>query len=373
MRIIDCADTQQWQTILDRCTTYDFYHMAAYNAMEANENGQRAAFFVYEEAESVVALPLILRPLAMIDGLRESFDGYCDATSVYGYPGPVTNQTWTNRSFFERFGHALRNQLNEMRVIAVFSRLHPIIQNDAGLCVGEIVSLGETVSINLTLPIDEQFQLFRKSHRYEIRRSRDANVVVFHDTEWKYYGDFITLYLDTMRRVNAGKHYHFAQTYFDKLQEGLGEKLHLFVVSQNGKIISAALFTLINGIVEYHLSGSSTESMNHAASKLVIDEARLWFSKQGALVLHLGGGLGSEKDNLFLFKSGFSQQRHRFKIWRYVVDSKQYDLAVKQRQKWLLSHDSQSSQDDFFPLYRSEYKRQEHDLPLLFCGHTGQS
>jgi len=359
MRIIDCTDTRQWQTILDRGTTYDFYHTATYNAMEAHRNGYQAVLFVYEESEAVVAFPLILRPLTMLDGLRESFEGYYDATSVYGYPGPVSNQDWANRAFFERFGRVLDRQLNQMHVIAAFSRLHPLIQNDAGLTIGEVVTLGETVSINLALPVDEQFRLFRKSHRYEIRKARAADVTVVHDAQWEHYEDFIALYLATMRRVNADAHYHLNQLYFDQLRIALGEKLHLFAARRGGRVISAALFTLVNGLVEYHLSGSSIEELNYAASKLVIDEARRWATAQGATVLHLGGGLGSHNDSLFLFKSGFSPQRHAFRIWRYVVDPAQYASAVQQRRAWLSRRGFRFSQEDYFPTYRSKYQMLE--------------
>jgi len=200
MRTIDCTEAHEWQAVLDRCPSYDFYHMAAYHAIEAHADGYRAVLFVYEEAETLVALPLILRPLARLDGLTETLDGYYDATSVYGYPGPVTNRAWDDQEFFERFGRALRRQFNEMRIIAVFSRLHPILQNDAGLRIGEVIPLGETVSINLTLPVDEQFRLFRKSHRYEIRKARAENIAVVHDVEWAYYHD---LWRSTLIRCSA--------------------------------------------------------------------------------------------------------------------------------------------------------------------------
>ena len=356
MRIIDCGDTRRWQEALDRCNSYDVYHTAAYHEMSTCANGDRAVLFVYEEGEAIVALPLILRPLVELDGLREFCGDYCDATSVYGYSGPVTNRGWADRAFFERFGYALRNQFDEMDVIAAFSRLHPILQNDAGLTAGEVVPLGETVSINLTLSIDEQFCLFRKSHRYEIRKARAENIVVVHDMNWEYYDDFVALYLATMRRANADARYYFNQVYFDQLRSTLGEKLHLFVAKQDKGIISAALFTLANGIVEYHLAGTFEEKLNCGANKLVLDAARLWASAQGASVLHLGGGLGSQSDSLFFFKAGFSPQRHTFKIWRYVVDPTRYALATQQRCFWLSTQGYEFSQSDFFPLYRSDYE-----------------
>lgn len=352
MRVLDCTDTSQWQSVLDRCLAYDFYHLPRYTALDAHSYGE-GKLFVYEEADAIAAIPLLLRPLWTLEGLPIAFFGYFDATSVYGYSGPVTNQNYTNQGFFERFGKALQAQLNELRVIAAFSRLHPIINNENGLCVGDVLSLGESVSINLMLSLDEQFRHFRKSHRYEIRKARAEKITVVHDTQWKHYNEFIAMYLETMDRVNADKYYYFDENYFARLRLALGNRLHLFAGIHNGKVISAALFTIVNNIVEYHLSGSSSEEKSFAASKLVIDEARQWASNEGATVFHLGGGVSSQADKLFLFKSGFSPNRHTFKIWRYISDSQKYSAAVQHRRAWLLEQGLDYSKVDFFPLYRS--------------------
>lgn len=357
MRIIDCTEKLQWQKVLDQCISYDFYHLPAYSMLEAQRANYSAKLFVYEEGDAIVALPLIIRPLD--ESPQSGQEKYYDATSVYGYCGPVTNQQWTNYAFFERFGNALQSHLYELRVISVFSRLHPILGNDAGLCVGEVLALGETVSIDLTLSVEEQFGFYRKSHRYEIRKARAKNIAVIHDARLNYFDDFINLYIETMQRVNADKHYYFDRAYFDQLQSILGKNLHLFAAIHDKKVISAALFTVFNGLVEYHLSGSSTDELNYAASKLVIDEVRLWANKNSAITLHLGGGLGSREDELFLFKSGFSRVRQTFKIWRFIVDHDRYDLEVQKRRKWLSAQGWRFVDENYFPLYRSSFKGSE--------------
>jgi len=355
MRIISSIDVERWHAVLERCTTYDFYHLATYHHLQARESNSRAVLFVYEEEELLVALPLLVRSLKEIEGLGEVLLDQYDATSVYGYAGPITNHDWSDGAFFKRFGHALKNALLDMQVIAAFSRLHPVFENDRGLFLGEIVPLGQTVSVDLTIPLEEQFYAYRKSHRYEIRKARKEGVEAFLDSDWRYYDDFVELYLSTMNRVEADEYYLFDRSYFDDLRAALGPNLNLFVAQKDGVIISGALFTLIGNIVEYHLSGSSTSWMQYAASKLVIDTARLWAVKQGAEILHLGGGFGSQEDTLFLFKSGFSNRFHRFKIWEYVVDPERYAQAVDNRKKWLHSKNLQLVQASFFPAYRTEY------------------
>jgi len=362
VRLIDSTDELEWQTVLKQCTVYDTYHTAAYHKVETRLGKLQSVMFVYQEDRAVLGLPLVLRPLTMIKSLKDDFKDYYDATSVYGYPGPITSQDWSDRCFFERAGQALHSCLHERHIIAAFSRLHPILQNDQGLYVGDIVPLGETVSIDLSLPVEEQFRQFRKGHRYDIRKARSADISVLHDEEWIHFSDFVALYLATMRRVNANSYYYFDRAYFEQLRAELGNTLHLFVAKQGDQIISGALFTLVNGIVQYHLSGSSSQRCDYAASKLVIDEARRWATAQGATLFHLGGGVGSQSDSLFSFKSGFSPQRHVFKTWRFIVDSPQYELATHQHQAWLTEHKLQITEGDFFPLYRSSYSPLEQHI-----------
>ena len=75
-----------------------------------------------------------------------------DATSVYGYGGPVASHERTPEPVVRNFHAALRAALVERGVVAVFSRLHPLIAQDHSLAgLGDCCANGETVSIDLTL------------------------------------------------------------------------------------------------------------------------------------------------------------------------------------------------------------------------------
>ncbi|GIK64974.1 MAG: hypothetical protein BroJett018_27680 [Chloroflexota bacterium] len=352
VEIIECHDVQRWSRYLELCDHYDFYHLAAYHALQEQSDKNRGVLVAYQERNCCVAIPLFIRPISSVAGINGELIDYYDATSVYGYPGPITNHDWNDRDFFERFGHALFEVLCDQKVITAFSRLHPLLDNSRALTVGEVVALGQTVSIDLTLPIDQQYRKYRENHRRDLKAAQRVGIVGYHDKNWIYFEDFLRLYEVTMQKVNATLVYFFDRAYFDGLRRSLGDMLQFFVVKQGDRVLSAGLFTHIDGIVQYHLGGSDPKYASHAASKVLMDTVRLWSNEQGAYVFHLGGGVGAQNDSLFLFKTGFSDRRHNFQIWKYIVDVERYELAIFQREQWLKS-ENLTTVGDYFPQYRA--------------------
>lgn len=353
VEVIPCTASSQWNGVLELCSQYDFYHTAGYHLLHQLNSGDDGILIVFQEGEHIAAFPLLKRSLAQLEGLNDILAGYCDATSVYGYGGPVTNHDWRDRAFVANFSRALENVLREFRIVSVFSRLHPLMENDAGLVVGEIAEVGQTVSIDLTIPEDKQFRNYRRDHRYNITRARRSGMLAYNDAAWAHYGDFLHLYDVTMCRVKASDEYLFRREYFDELRAALGSNLNLFVVKSGSSVLSAGLFTRVGDIIQFHLSGSASDQMELAPSKMLIDSVRLWGNAEHAKVFHLGGGVGCREDSLYKFKAGFSDRRHKFKVWKHVLIPDLYQLATEQRQTWLLSQGLKFRDNGFFPLYRS--------------------
>lgn len=348
---VDQAD--QWLGVINRAFLCDFYHLPSYHQI-AEEQGEGDAYlFAYEEDDYLIAFPLLLRPIEQVSGLEEAGKGLFDATSVYGYAGPVASHETLPPSFLMGFSHWLKRSLLEMQVVDVFTRLHPLLGNHRWLSdVGEVRGMGETVSIELVNDIDAQWAQYRKGHRYEIRRARREGLVSFRDVHWSAYEAFLSLYSDTMIRAGASKRYYFSRRYFDRLREALDGHIHLFAAEKDGEICSAALFVETKGIVQYHLSGSHAAYRNLAPSKLVLDEARIWANQIGAHCLHLGGGVGSHNDDLFRFKAGFSRKRHQFFVWNWIVNPSQYNDLVKPTVESSQGCGRSGDASAFFPLYR---------------------
>ena len=327
--ILSLDQKQEWDEVLSQIGQYDFYHLASYHKV-AEQNGEGEAILIMyrEDEQKVGALPLLTRSVAEVPALSHS--PFKDATSVYGYPGPIVSQAaQKDGSFFLRFQQAIDQIAQQLNIVSVFSRLNPILENQQFILeLGEAVCLSNTVAIDLSIQEETQFAQYRKSHRYEVRRAKREGMVCYRDCEWVHFEKFIELYTVTMHRAEAARYYFFDQQYFSALRDALGDKLALFVAELEGNICSAALFVHNQDIVQYHLSGSDNAYRKLAPAKLIIDTAREWGNEIGAKFLHLGGGVGSQEDSLFQLKAGFSPNRHPFFIWKWIVQPNVYEELV---------------------------------------------
>jgi hypothetical protein len=352
--VLTAQEADAWGRGLEECAAHDFYHLPQYHAL-AEETGEGAArLFRYSEGPYTIALPLLLRPVEEDALAPLGRTGWLDATSVYGYAGPVCSHADVPAAVARNFHSALRGWLGDLRVVSVFSRLHPFFPQAALLAgLGECQALGHTVSVDLTLPAEAQFARFRRDHRQGVKRLRRRGLVCLHDPDRSYLGDFITIYHETMLRVGAAERYFFSAAYFERLQEALGPHLHLFVCLLDGRAVCAGLFVACHGIVQFHLSGTLNEALKLAPTKLLLDEVRLWGTSRGLRVLHLGGGTTSAPDDSLLqFKMGFSDRVHDFFSWRWVLCPAVYHRLCEARARWNERRGLRAAIPDYFPAYR---------------------
>jgi carbonic anhydrase/acetyltransferase-like protein (isoleucine patch superfamily) len=342
------ADKREWQDVLAHCAQHDFYHLPEYHQIEEERGAGGARLFVYREGGHVIAVPLLLRP---VDPTAP--DGWCDATSVYGYAGPVASAAAFPDSVLHNFRLALRQTLAEHRVITVFSRLHPLLEQEQLLAgLGDREPHGQTISIDLTLPVDQQPAGYRASHRNRINKLQRRQVSCVRDADKRHLPEFVEIYHETMRRVRAHESYFFTADYFQALANGLDANLQLFVVFADGRIVAGGLFMLCNGIVQYHLGGTCDAFLSLSPMGLVFDTVRRWACEQGARVLHLGGGVGAKEDSLFHFKAGFSERRHAFNTWRWVLAPDVYRELCAAWRQFNQRHGLEPDSADYFPIYR---------------------
>jgi len=332
------VDAPEWEAVL-RAARHDFYHLPAYVALCAaeGERGQPRALCV-TDGERTMLLPLVIRGIP---------GGGFDATSPYGYPGPVGIGT-EDPAFLRIALVAGLHVLREAGIVSAFVRLHPLLNPLPPMGIGTLVRHGETVSIDLTLPTEELWAQTRLNHRRDITRAVRLGYVARMDEDWRHLESFKHLYRATMARRSAVLFYFFEDAYFDGLRDALGESLHLCVVEKDGVIAAAGLFVEINGIVQYHLSGTGDAFRAVQPTKLMMHFVRGWARDRGNQVMHLGGGVGGDSDSLLQFKVGFSPLRHTFATLRMVIDEAEYGRLVAARDP-LFDPDARSG---FFPLYR---------------------
>lgn len=345
----------KWIRQIER-TRHDFYHLPTYARLSSHTDGGEAAALLVEEGERALLLPIIKRTIP-------DADGAWDATSPYGYPGPlVVAPRGSNHDANAFAGDALlhaKEKLREAGCVSLFARLHPVLGPVPRLPEDEpcaaVVMHGDTVVVDLQKSESTLWSETASGHRNEINRSIRAGHTPIIDKEFRRADDFLRLYQETMDRVGASSYYYFGNDYLTMLRDALGSKLWLAVVDIGGKTAAAALFIETCGIVEYHLSGSATEFMKERPTKLMLHHMRAWSKARGCTIMHLGGGVGGTDDSLFRFKAGFSRDRALFQTFRMVVDQQRYDALVDGRRSLTGEDGAHRRSGDltgFFPAYR---------------------
>ncbi|WP_203258670.1 GNAT family N-acetyltransferase [Hyunsoonleella ulvae] len=336
--IVLITERSEWQKALQSVSNFDFYHTYDYHNLSIKKD-EKAILIKYTENDSCILLPLVIRQIENSD--------FFDATSVYGYSGPIQKNI-SNNFDNESFIKSLNDFFNRQKIVSVFSRLNPFIDRQSQILngLGDIVELGNVVNIDLTIPIDEQRMIFSKTTKRYLNKGRKVIDIVKSDSK-EDIDTFIELYYENMDRVNAKKSYYFPKEYFYKFIQSEEFKTDVLFAKdkETSEIISAAMMVKVNNIIQYHISGTKTDFLNISPIRLLIDEMRINGSNENYTYFNLGGGLGNEDDELFRFKSSFSKDYKIFKVWKYIVNNNVYDELVAKNKV----EDIGSS---FFPLYR---------------------
>ncbi|MCF8273415.1 MAG: peptidoglycan bridge formation glycyltransferase FemA/FemB family protein [Flavobacteriaceae bacterium] len=328
-----------WDNVLKKVEYYDFYHTYDYHELSKADN-EIPMLIKYSEGPTIIALPLLSRN---IKGTV-----YKDATSVYGYAGPITKNlpdTFNNRDFQKK----LMDYFHKNNFVSVFSRLNPFISEQCKTLknIGSIVNQGKIVNINIQEDIEIQRQLFQSRLKTHINKARRHCSIKKATTE-EDIQEFINIYYENMDRVNAKNSYYFNKDYFQKIIDSsdFESEILLAVDNETGQTIAGSQFIMTNGIVQYHLSGTKNDFLHLMPTKLLIDEMRIIATLKGLKFFNLGGGLGgSDEDSLFNFKSSFSKDFKDFNLWKYIVNQEVYDELVLKK--------GITEEMEYFPLYRA--------------------
>jgi CelD/BcsL family acetyltransferase involved in cellulose biosynthesis len=330
------TDAPAWTAFL-RDAEHDFYHLPAYVRLSAKVDGGEPGAVLVEDGVRRLLLPLVLR--AVEDGVR-------DATSPYGYPGPILAEA-DDAFAADALAEAVRFLAGE-KIVALFVRGHPLLGPALPSTVGTVVEHGPTVSADLTRSPEALWQATASAHRTQIEKSQRVGHRAFFDDAFWHLGTFVALYRETMERVGAADYYRFSDDYFRELKEALGPRLRLGLVEIGGAIAAAALFVESGPVVQYHLSATDPRFRREGPTKLLLHFAREWAQERGVRRLHLGGGVGGAEDGLFAFKAGFATDHHCFRTLRVVTDEPAYAALVAARDATA----DPADRSGFFPLYR---------------------
>mgnify|MGYP001818309557 CR=1 FL=1 len=336
-------DNPEWDRWLDRAP-HDFHSRADYHAFAERMGEGRAMLLVHGREDRFLAWPYLLRDLD---------NGQTDATSVYGYTGP-TGAGLDDAGFLATAWDACRAAWSEQKLITLFTRFHPILENhniandfhgDAQPDGGEILDLGRSVSMDLTLDEDTRRMQYPQPLRQDIKKSERQGLVVELDRDWRFLPEFRDFYRATMKRNEAADRYLFSDAYFDDLRRALGPIGHLAVARVEDDAAAVLLFTVQGAIATAHLTGINPKMSRYSPLKALLDRTCDIARDLAADKFHLGAGRGGAEDSLFDFKSRFSPDRHMFRAGRWILDATAHDQMTRAR-------DTKPTQG-FFPAYRA--------------------
>ena len=288
-------------------------------------------------------------------------DGYWDATSPYGFGGPIVDQRLTNEEI-DTIMYATTQFMYQQGCVSWFMRLHPILNHKWSVNVGSIAVHGPTLISDLTKSKEELWSETRRQHRQAIQKALKQGVTTkVEKMTSEKVSLFYKIYTETMQAVGANDYYYFNEDYFYTLCRNLPEQLVLFTAFLDKVAISCALCTISNKskIIQYYLGGTLNNYRYLQPSKLLTNVIINWGQESSFDYLHLGGGVGATKDSLYNYKKGFSSKETVFKTYRIIINSEKY-MALKIESGYV------DSNSDFFPIYRFDAERSKDQAKVKF-------
>ena len=328
----------RWTEALQK-TPHDFFHLPGYLSACGVHEGGEPLLLMLDAGSYGMLIPVIKRSLSQFG---EVFSGYFDASSPYGYPGPVCwGDNWED--LVPVMDDILEIFLREQKMVSLFLRLNPFlgISAEHPTLRGELKMHGPTVFLDLR-DADESWKAINSRLRSFITQMLREGCEVRID-QWETLEQVIEAYHETMGRLNASPFYFFPKAFFQSLKDDTAPHFHLGTsYAPSGEVTGGVFFSEVNGLIQYFLTGTFMAYSDLSPSKLIINALRLWGLEKGHHTLHLGGGLGAQTENLFQFKSRFSKSLATFSTFRKIILPEEYQaLSI-----------SRGDNDDFFPIYR---------------------
>lgn len=342
IRLLDLAHSVEWDEIVHSFSEYDVYYLSGY-VKAFHIHGDGDPYLLYYENNGLRAIYAYTRRPTAIDGIY-------DSVTPYGYGG-VLFEGDTSEANRRVFWKAYLEEMAKEHIVDNFVRYHPILNNAVPMKpISNVIDLGKTIAMDLASP-ELIWENIHSKNRNHIRKAEKNGIMIEHGKGMELFDIFIEMYNATMDKDHAEEYYYFKRPFYESIHNDLNDNYEIFYAKLEDKIIAMSIMIFANGRMNYHLSGSDIEYRNLAPSNLLLYKAALWGYEHGMKTFHLGGGVGSGKDNLYKFKAAFNKNSdYQFSIGKQIFDQAIYDELVKIRRESDASFDESSS---YFPVYRA--------------------
>ena len=344
LTVYTLEQADQWDAIVRTFKNYDVYWLSGYvKAFKLHGDGEPLLFH-YEDEKARGINVVMKRDVADDPHFNGTLEHgrFFDFSSPYGYGGWLIEGE-ERTELFKVYDHWCEKH----GVISEFVRFHPVIANHAWADAYEVVPLGQTVAMDLSLPEVIWANIISKN-RNMIRKAQKSGIKIYNGRFPDIYHVFRDIYNGTMDKDHAEAYYYFNEQFYESVLNDLPQNAQVFYADLDGKVIAASIMLATNGRMNYHLSGSLKDYACLAPTNLLLYEAALWGCSNNCQTLYLGGGVGSGEDSLFKFKRSFYRcdDLYRFHIGKKIFTHEMYENLVRMRGEKPLS--------SYFPLYRAD-------------------
>ena len=342
IEVFGVEESSRWNRLVMSIKPYDVYYLNGY-MRPFMIHGDGEPQLLYYEAEN-------LRSIYVFMKRKTDIDGYYDCVTPYGYGGALFEGN-TSEDNLQAFWKAYVAKMRAEGIVDNFVRYHPVLANAIPMkTISNVIDLGKTVAFDLASP-DVIWDNIISKNRNMIRKAEKNGVEIHHGKSLKLFADFKRIYNATMEKDHAEDYYFFGDDFYESIHHDLHDNYEMFYATLNGEIIAMSIMLFANNQMHYHLSGSMMEYRNLAPSNLLLYKAALWGCEQGYKTFHLGGGVGSDEDNLYKFKAAFNRKSdYQFSIGKEIFDQQKYDELVALRASKDPNFNPESK---FFPIYRA--------------------
>lgn len=347
LKILTLEQAEEWDKIVQSFSKYDIYYMSGYvKAFKIHGDGEPFLFYYEEKEENNVVRGINIsmkRDIALDPYFKNKLEKnqYFDFATPYGYGGWLIEGQHVEKLFKTYSTWCKKN-----KIISEFIRFHPVIENHINSTnFYDVIPLGYTITMDLSSP-NTIWNNITSQNRNKIRKAQKNGVKIYNGRYPDIYEIFRNIYNETMKRDNAKEYYYFNSEFYKSILNDLPQNAQIFYAVYQNKIIAASIMLFANKKMNYHLSGSVKEYSYLASTNLMLYEAALWGCANGYETLYLGGGIGSEEDNLYKFKKSFyrKEDTRKFYIGKKIYIQDEYDRLVKMHGE---------TDKNFFPKYRA--------------------
>lgn len=269
--------------------------LIAYNK---DEDVKLSYFFLSCNSEPCILMPIVFRRFNWSNNKE-----YWHAFSPYGYNGPLYNQG-IDAKLLTRFWIEVDSWYQKNNVITEFIRfgLNKNWEEYSGIVFPTLVNICGRI-----LEKKEQWLNFKPKVRNNYRKALRENLEckIYHKKVPKNkISEFYSVYIDTMKRVDAENSFLYSLEFFEKLILNNLNRTAIAILYKNKIPISVELLLLSSSEILSFLGGTLAEYFYTRPNDFLKIEVINWARLNGFSFYILGGGR-KNNDNLFQYKKSF--------------------------------------------------------------------